>query len=293
MSHNNQNLKDLSLLPQYVHYLADGKGRDIYISSNSGGFSKYHSHGLDTKETYPAKVKFKFSYPQLHSAPLVYRSDGSGRDSYILREAGGLRDEFKTLSAFKLEDILRTPSEHLMKYIENRKNKNIVWVSKKELEMNKANNRIKKNVVKRLYDNSFDGYMQRKENRNNSKGFDEKLSVKENKYPFNKTLCELKTYNFNHFIKKEISNENVSFKKSESTQNFCPLIHTGDTNNNIISSEGNSKKYYNGINKSIYHTSKLSMNLKNQKASFYDKPQRNLNDKKTFDDYLKRKEIFG
>lgn len=102
-----QSKPSLALTRQYVQYTADGQGRDLYISSNSGGFCKKYNHGVELKETYPASVKFKFTNVQLHSAPLVYRSDGSGRDSYILREAGGLREDIKSLSSFQLKDFLR------------------------------------------------------------------------------------------------------------------------------------------------------------------------------------------
>lgn len=98
---------NLALAPQYVQYYTDGQGRDLYISSNSGGFSKQYAHGLDIKEHYPQKVKYKFSNVSVHCPPMVYRSDGSGRDSYILRETGGLRQERKSLNAYQLKDFLR------------------------------------------------------------------------------------------------------------------------------------------------------------------------------------------
>ncbi len=52
-----QNKHSLALTRQYVQYSADGKGRDLYISSNSGGFSKKYSHGLEVRETFPTKNK--------------------------------------------------------------------------------------------------------------------------------------------------------------------------------------------------------------------------------------------
>lgn len=96
-----------ALRPQFVLYSADGKGRDLYISSNSGGFSKKYSHGLEINDKFPKKIKFKYPNVGLHPAPLVYRSDGSGRDSYILREAGGLREDIKSLKSYQLKDFLR------------------------------------------------------------------------------------------------------------------------------------------------------------------------------------------
>jgi len=98
---------DLALNKKYLAYHTDGKGRDIYISSNSGGFAKEYSHGIDLKENFPPKVKFEKQNIPNHPVPLVYRSDGSGRDSYILNMAGGLRKEVKSLKEYSLKDFLR------------------------------------------------------------------------------------------------------------------------------------------------------------------------------------------
>jgi hypothetical protein len=98
---------DLSLNKKYLSYLTDGKGRDIYISSNSGGFSKQYTHGIELKENFPIKAKFKQPNIPKQAVPLVYRSDGSGRDSYILSMAGSLRKEVKGLKAYSLKDFLR------------------------------------------------------------------------------------------------------------------------------------------------------------------------------------------
>lgn len=91
----------------HMKYNTNGKGRDLYISSNDGGFCREYSHSLDIKEHYPVRVKYKFSNVKLHPAPVTYRSDGGGRDSYILREAGGLRKEIKSLNSYHLKDFLR------------------------------------------------------------------------------------------------------------------------------------------------------------------------------------------
>ena len=98
---------DLSLNKKYLTYQTDGKGRDIYISSNSGGFAKQYSHGIELKESFPLKVKYRQQNHPKEAVPLVYRSDGSGRDSYILSMAGGLRKEVKGLKAYSLKDFLR------------------------------------------------------------------------------------------------------------------------------------------------------------------------------------------
>ena len=294
-----QNKHSLALTRQYVQYSADGKGRDLYISSNSGGFSKKYSHGLELRETFPAKIKYKFSNPELHSAPLVYRSDGSGRDSYILRESGGLREEVKSLNAFQLKDILRTPTEHILKYVENKHQKNISWVGKKEFEINKRNSSIKKNVVKRLYSESLPDYKKKLERSNLANNtYDEELSDNVNKYPFNKTLNDLKSYDFNYFLKDKRFN---SLSKTKSSSHFKNVVIPDRKNNNSrfshynipnLSKDYQSKiLYYDYINKNICHevgNTKIQ-NLPNyiHKVKTYDDPLMQVNE------YLKRKEIFG
>ncbi len=98
---------NLSINRQYIQYWTDGQGRDLYISSNSGGFCKKYSHGLELKDKFHTQVKYKSQNVGLHSAPLVYRSDGGGRDSYILKECGGLREDRKSLNSYQLKDFLR------------------------------------------------------------------------------------------------------------------------------------------------------------------------------------------
>lgn len=72
------------------HYSPDGKGRDTYIQTNNGGVFK----GGDRIRLYEPQrtVKREFSptSPRLDAKPLKYNSDGSGRDTYIGVNHGGL-----------------------------------------------------------------------------------------------------------------------------------------------------------------------------------------------------------
>ncbi len=93
------------LLPKYVQYFPDGSGRDSYINNNSGGFSRF----------FPSKVippHFEIIRPPLTgrgihrdlsktSWTFKYKSDGSGRDSYVLHGSGGLQNEYLEPKVFK------------------------------------------------------------------------------------------------------------------------------------------------------------------------------------------------
>ncbi|OMJ95136.1 hypothetical protein SteCoe_1503 [Stentor coeruleus] len=72
------------------HYNPNGEGRDSYIYVNNGGVER---------NTYPYKFKEKSrvsrkspisSIPQIDAKPLKYKSDGTGRDTYIGYNHGGL-----------------------------------------------------------------------------------------------------------------------------------------------------------------------------------------------------------
>ena len=76
-------------------YPNDGTGRDVYIYFNNGGFWK------DNIKRYQLKEKFKrSSFARFHSIRKIppiwnYHADGTGRDSYILYDYGGLINNYK------------------------------------------------------------------------------------------------------------------------------------------------------------------------------------------------------
>ena len=67
------------------HYFTDGSGRDQYIYRDNGGFTKMYEPLKWESYNYPDKpvyVKAKPA-PVMHSKPVFYRADGTGRDAYI------------------------------------------------------------------------------------------------------------------------------------------------------------------------------------------------------------------
>ena len=77
-----------------IIYPNDGTGRDCYIYFNNGGFWK------DNIKRYALQEKFKRSsfarFRSIRKTPPIwnYHADGSGRDSYILYDYGGLIHRF-------------------------------------------------------------------------------------------------------------------------------------------------------------------------------------------------------
>ena len=78
-----------------IIYKTNGTGRDTYIYNDNGGFNKMYAPrqqakpggflpGLDHKQFYQ-----KEKHPHIHSKPIQYPQDGSGRDTYVKTTNGG------------------------------------------------------------------------------------------------------------------------------------------------------------------------------------------------------------
>ena len=79
-----------------IFYNPNGTGRDTYIHSNHGGLSiprmrntQPEKGSMNCKELHMMTVS-----PFIHSKPVHYHSNGTGRDSYIVRSSGGLYSEY-------------------------------------------------------------------------------------------------------------------------------------------------------------------------------------------------------
>ena len=81
--------------PTYVSYTGDGSGRDSYIILNNGGLtheSKEHMMWSSQIRRTPGVTQ---KSPHKGAVGFQYRSDGSGRDSYVLQNSGGLKVDFR------------------------------------------------------------------------------------------------------------------------------------------------------------------------------------------------------
>ena len=87
--------------PKWVTYTGDGRGRDGYIVFNNGGLNEMRHYNGPSREGV-----FRSAFHPDHRAPAPrkeatafdYRPDGSGRDSYIIRNYGlkrNYRSSFK------------------------------------------------------------------------------------------------------------------------------------------------------------------------------------------------------
>ena len=85
--------------PKYTHYYSDGTGRDTFVGYNNGGFcvprlfnpqqgTAFMRMGSPRLGGQPQKQVS--ASPRIEPMPVEYRSDGTGRDSYIVCNSGGL-----------------------------------------------------------------------------------------------------------------------------------------------------------------------------------------------------------
>lgn len=79
-----------------IIYQPNGTGRDTYIYNDDGGFNKmkeprpqFHPGGFLPGADHQRQYQ-KEKYPYIHSKPIMYPQDGSGRDTYVIIGNGGL-----------------------------------------------------------------------------------------------------------------------------------------------------------------------------------------------------------
>ena len=94
--------------PTYASYSGDGTGRDSYIILNNGGLTREPKKNMMLK----AVIKSSRDLRPIVSKPtptFKYRSDGTGRDSYVLKNSGGLVQDFRISKADNVfASMLRT-----------------------------------------------------------------------------------------------------------------------------------------------------------------------------------------
>lgn len=142
--------------PTFNAYSPDGEGRDTYIGYNNGGFwNNRIPPGTPFESSTPASTRYRFRGIARQTAPFKYYSDGSGRDSYILLNSGGLVRESKPLSQYHLKDFLRTADSCILEYdnpmTKSGKLGRRHFVSKAEFKHNQMLKKNERGIIDRLY----------------------------------------------------------------------------------------------------------------------------------------------
>ncbi len=143
--------------PRMVLYSPDGNGRDTYINYNNGGFwekGKLYNHKDQHIKVTANRYHYKF-IPKHIAPPFKYNSDGSGRDSYVIWESGGLKKDHKPLNQYHLKDFLRNAEISRGKPAKLLDSQGRVittrYLSKFEMSQNYELKKLEKGLVDRLY----------------------------------------------------------------------------------------------------------------------------------------------
>ena len=138
--------------PSFTAYNSNGEGRDIYIQYNNGGFWKMDILPGQNINQYSRGSNYRFRSLNHRAAPFKYLSDGSGRDSYISCNDGGLKLNSKPLTNYHLIDFLRGDNDNFLEWNRTGTNWNKKhYMSKAEIKHNKLVKKIENGVIDRLY----------------------------------------------------------------------------------------------------------------------------------------------
>ena len=151
---NSTSTKPGVFIPKYSTYGPDGFGRDSYIIYNNGGLLD-KLNKIKIKDNYEVVSTGRYFNTKRNVAPFKYRSDGSGRDSYVLHEHGGLERDHKSLKTYHLKDFLRRPESNSFNFrsspLREKLNNKTLYLSKKEYNANVKIKSLEKSLADRLY----------------------------------------------------------------------------------------------------------------------------------------------
>ena len=84
-----------TISPKYASYFGDGGGRDTYIAVNNGGLANADKQNM-MRRPFRATLRDKErdASPKKPVMPVNYHADGSGRDTYVVSNSGGLTKDY-------------------------------------------------------------------------------------------------------------------------------------------------------------------------------------------------------
>jgi hypothetical protein len=142
--------------PKYANYFGDGSGRDSYVVTNNGGLANIDKVGMLSRP-YRNTLRNRNHSPQKEPLPVYYHSDGSGRDSYVVNNAGGLatdygsshRPDVNFLQSLRQSPKLVMPQQ----YDPSDMTGYMGWVDNRNKKILLSNARVAYDVTKRLSSN--------------------------------------------------------------------------------------------------------------------------------------------
>ena len=80
-------------IPKYASYFGDGSGRDKYVIMNNGGLT-HEDKKCFIRDAFRSTLKDHGRKPLKDAVSFTYHSDGTGRDSYVISNSGGLISDY-------------------------------------------------------------------------------------------------------------------------------------------------------------------------------------------------------
>jgi hypothetical protein len=224
-----------------VLYSTDNQGRDGYITYNDGGFWKDNIKQIKPKPDFPRQKYYNFHSLIHPAAPFNYYSDGSGRDSYVIKNNAGLVKEFNPLANRKvLSKYLRNnPPIMFKKKPDNQK----IFLTPSEKQNFLKTHYIQNKVVNRLYAQSLGR-------------FREKMSSQSPMYK-------------NRFNYPNINNNNLPYINTDDPANY--------KSNNFFPQKSRENNY-NSINNEMFRTGN-NFKICKTSTNFYSPKVENKNEK--------------
>lgn len=150
--------------PKYVSYYGDGSGRDCQVIQANGGLTSVSKGGLEHHgvhfSPYGPGPKRHSPSPSKDATTWYYQSDGTGRDSYVLMDNGGLRSEYnrnqqkqKTVFYDTLRQSERSPLKYQKDPLHDRADITtyLNWPSLRARIQNKNAVKQQSKLIERLY----------------------------------------------------------------------------------------------------------------------------------------------
>jgi hypothetical protein len=160
--------KNYTPIPKYVNYYNDGFGRDTYVKLDNGGFlSKICK--VKSVDKYELNSINRYYNTKRNVAPFKYRSDGTGRDNYVLHEHGGLERDQKPLKNYHLKDFLRNPNSQKFNFCNDPLKEGVhektLYETKKAFYATNNNRSLERDLADRLYYNEQEKFIDRPKKR--------------------------------------------------------------------------------------------------------------------------------
>ncbi len=253
---SNMSLFNSTMKTNIVLYRSNGKGRDSYISYNSGGFWK-NKNPINIKEHY-YPTPFGIYHSWNRKPPIwIYHSDGTGRDSYVSYDNGGFIKKFNSMSNY-CKNFLWLNNEE--KKSENYKKK--IKLTRGEILYFQKINKIQKDLVNRLYNqrNLRKKIIIKdkiKINANNSNDISFSFDLKKNK---NNTLIKSSS----QILEKKQLNS-IQCYNSYDNHNRKLMLNNRFNSNSMRNMLKKNMKL--NLNKSFYNKKKFIFDIKNNKIT--------------------------